>query len=237
VTSAADRRARQDGSRGGILRHVAVARDGSPVDIYDALPPMGEPELIHSVLAPGSSILDLGCGTGRVAVPLTDLGHRVVGVDDSPDMLERLDPRIEPVLGDARTLLLGRRFDAVLLASHLLNDSDASAFLTTAAIHLHGTGRIVAEIYPVAMDWGRAVGRSTQAGPVEITVTRATAVGDRIDAAVRYGLGDRTWDQAFDGRMLDEPALRTLLTTAGFRLEHWLDERRGWFVAGPDGAA
>ena len=212
---------------------MAVARDGSPVDIYDALPPMGEPELIHSVLAPGSSILDLGCGTGRVAVPLTDLGHRVVGVDDSPDMLERLDPRIEPVLADARTLRLGRRFDAVLLASHLLNDTDAETFVGTAAAHVHASGRVIAEVYPVAMDWEGAVGRPRHAGPVEIAVTRAAVEGDRIDAEVRYRLGDRLWHQAFDGRMLDEPALRVLLSTGGLRFERWLDEARGWFIARP----
>jgi SAM-dependent methyltransferase len=210
---------------------VATTRDGSPVEVYRALPAMGEPELIHAAVTPGAAILDIGCGTGRIAAPLVELGHHVTGVDDSPHMLEHLDPRIERIVGDARILRLGRRFDAVLLASHLLNDDDASAFLATSVAHLREGGRVIAEIYPVGMDWAGAVGRSTRAGPVEITVRRATVDGDRIDAEVRYRLGDRTWDQAFSGRMLDESALGALLATAGLRFDVWLDQRRGWFAA------
>ena len=44
-----------------------VAPDGSPVAFYRRLPATGEPELIHGVIAPGASPLDLGCGTGRIA--------------------------------------------------------------------------------------------------------------------------------------------------------------------------
>ena len=55
-----------------------VAPDGSPVEIYAALP--AEPELsrVRSLLAPGARILDLGCGTGRIANPLAADGHAVV---------------------------------------------------------------------------------------------------------------------------------------------------------------
>ncbi len=68
---------------------------------------------------------------GRIGAPLVGLGHAVVGIDDSPEMLAAMDPSVEAVLADARTVRLGRRFDAVLLASHLLNDPDADAFLAT----------------------------------------------------------------------------------------------------------
>jgi SAM-dependent methyltransferase len=37
----------------------------------------------------GDPILELGCGTGRVLVPLAAAGHRITGIDRSPPMLER----------------------------------------------------------------------------------------------------------------------------------------------------
>ncbi len=96
----------------------AVAPDGSPVDVYLALP--AEPELGHvrSVLSPGSAVLDLGCGVGRLSNPLAADGHEVVAVDESAEMLAHvIGP--EAVLADLWHLDLGRRFDVVLATSHL----------------------------------------------------------------------------------------------------------------------
>lgn len=59
-----------------------VAPDGSPVAFYRRLPATGKPELIHAAIGPGTSVLDLGCGPGRIAGPLVALGHAVTGVDD-----------------------------------------------------------------------------------------------------------------------------------------------------------
>jgi SAM-dependent methyltransferase len=43
----------------------------------------------------GSPILELGCGTGRVAIPLARAGFEVTGLDSSPDMLAMLEKRLE----------------------------------------------------------------------------------------------------------------------------------------------
>jgi hypothetical protein len=96
-----------------------LAPDGSPVTFYRRLPAMGEPELIHAVIPPGASVLDLGCG------PLLALGHSVAGIDNGRAMIAALPAGIEGIVADARTVRLGRRFGAVLLASHLLNDPEA----------------------------------------------------------------------------------------------------------------
>ena len=47
----------------------------------------GEADLI-SALSAGGSVLDAGCGTGRVAIELARRGHEVVGVDLDPGMLD-----------------------------------------------------------------------------------------------------------------------------------------------------
>ncbi len=48
-------------------------------------------------LQPGQRVLDIGCGTGRHAVPLAALGLQVTGVDLSPAMLERAAARADAV--------------------------------------------------------------------------------------------------------------------------------------------
>lgn len=208
-----------------------VAPDGSPVIFYRRLPATGEPELVHAVIHAGASVLDLGCGPGRIAGPLADLGHRVVGVDDGPGMIAALPPGVEGVVADARTVRLGRTFDAVLLASHLVNAADdGPAFAATAAAHLEPGGVVVGETYPPGWDAASAVGREQPLGDARITLLRAKVVEDRLEAEVRYGVDGRTWQQPFSARLLDEPALRHLLDGAGLAFVRWL-QRPGWFLA------
>ena len=210
-----------------------VAPDGSPVAFYARLPATGEPELIDGLVPRSASILDLGCGPGRIAGPLAALGHRVTGVDDGAGMIAALPPGVEGVVADARTVRLGRRFDAVVLASHLVNaPRDGAAFAATAAAHLEPDGIVIAETYPPGWDPASGVGRETRLGDGRITLLRATIEGDRLDAEVRYGVGDLEWTQAFSARVLDEPGLRDLLADGGLAFERWLD-RPGWFVARP----
>jgi SAM-dependent methyltransferase len=208
-----------------------VAPDGSPVAFYARLPATGEPDLIDALLPRGAAILDLGCGPGRIAGPLAALGHRVTGIDDGAGMIAALPPGVEGVVADARTVRLGRRFDAVLLASHLVNDPEGGeAFAATAAAHLAPGGLVIGETYPPGWDPFAGVGRETRLGDARITLLRAAVEGDRLDAEVRYGVDGREWTQTFTARILDEAALHRLLDDAGLAFERWLD-RPGWFVA------
>jgi 2-polyprenyl-3-methyl-5-hydroxy-6-metoxy-1,4-benzoquinol methylase len=60
-----------------------ITPDGCAVEFYALLPPMGEAAVVHAAVAAGASILELGCGTGRILRPLAGFGHPVVGVDES----------------------------------------------------------------------------------------------------------------------------------------------------------
>ncbi len=51
------------------------------------------PFIMAQAGAPPATILELGCGTGRLALPLLKAGHYVVGVDNSPEMLARARAR------------------------------------------------------------------------------------------------------------------------------------------------
>lgn len=68
------------------------------------------------------SVLDAGCGTGRVARELATRGVAVVGVDVDPSMVDaarRRSPDLEWHVADLADLELGRRFDVVVMAGNV----------------------------------------------------------------------------------------------------------------------
>jgi ubiquinone/menaquinone biosynthesis C-methylase UbiE len=97
------------------------------------------------------SVLDLGCGTGRLAAALSE-GRQVTGVDPAAAMLDIARNRpggagVTWIEGDARSLRLNRRFDLVLLTGHafqvFLTAQDQEAALATIAAHLGPQGRFI----------------------------------------------------------------------------------------------
>lgn len=69
------------------------------------------------------SVLDAGCGTGRVAIELAARGIDVVGVDLDESMLSAAGhkaPHLEWVAADLVTVALGRRFDVVALPGNVM---------------------------------------------------------------------------------------------------------------------
>jgi SAM-dependent methyltransferase len=76
-------------------------------------------------LCDGGPVLELGVGTGRIALPLVDAGLDVAGIDASPDMLDALRAkpdahRVRAVLGDMAELPLRPAFSLVLVAFNTL---------------------------------------------------------------------------------------------------------------------
>jgi SAM-dependent methyltransferase len=78
------------------------------------LPAGADPGIIHAAVPGGTSILELGSGTGRVTSALTALGRPVVAVDESAEMLARVRGA-ETVQAGIEDLSLSRLFDVVLL--------------------------------------------------------------------------------------------------------------------------
>jgi SAM-dependent methyltransferase len=69
-------------------------------------------------VARGGTALELGVGTGRVALPLADLGVDVTGIDASPNMVARLSGKdgaaaVRVVLGDFADVPVAEQFDVV----------------------------------------------------------------------------------------------------------------------------
>jgi 2-polyprenyl-3-methyl-5-hydroxy-6-metoxy-1,4-benzoquinol methylase len=156
------------------------------------------------VLGPDARILDLGCGTGRIANPLAADGHAVVAVDNSEAMLARV-VGAETVMGDVRTLDLGRQFDAVLALSHLINHPERSRRLDLLRVcrkHLADGGVIVVERY--APDWVPSDSEGAS-GDVAIQLHHVIHHDARAFAAtVTYTLTGRSWSQEFEASIVDE---------------------------------
>jgi SAM-dependent methyltransferase len=108
----------------------------------------GEASLVRS-LGP-LAVLDAGCGTGRVAIELARHGVDVVGVDVDSSMIgeaRRIAPALEWVEADLASLVLGRRFDVVVMAGNvpLFCPPDKRAALVEAcAAHVAEGGALVA---------------------------------------------------------------------------------------------
>ena len=100
-------------------------------------------------LAP-RSVLDAGCGTGRIARELARRGVRTVGVDLDEDMLvtaRRKAPELEWHCADLALVDLGRVFDAVLLAGNVMifvAPGSESAVIGNLVRHLAPEGALVA---------------------------------------------------------------------------------------------
>lgn len=109
----------------------------------------------------GGSLLELGCGTGRLLIPLAQAGFEVTGVDRSAPMLARarqkiasLSPevasRIILIQSDMRYISLHKQFSLVFIALntfvHLLTRQDQRRTLSTAARHLSPEGRLIIDL-------------------------------------------------------------------------------------------
>ena len=106
------------------------------------------------------SVLELGCGAGRVSLPLLEGGARVVGVDLHQGLLELLERTarerglekgLKLICQDMKTLQLKERFDYVLISYNTLycalSWDDQVDCLTRAAQHLKPTGRLILDGY------------------------------------------------------------------------------------------
>ena len=141
----------------------------------------GEATFVETLEPRPRTVLDAGCGTGRVAIELARRGLDVVGVDIGADMLataRRLAPDIEWIEADLATFDLGRTFDVVVLAGnvvHFTRPGTEAALVQRCAAHVGNGGALVTGF---------------QLGPGRYSV--ADLDGDvPLRLAERYG----TWDR------------------------------------------
>jgi SAM-dependent methyltransferase len=160
-------------------------------------------------------VLDLGGGTGGVAVPIAVAGHRVTVVDPSPNALAALDGRardagvsglVTAIQGDGDSLpavLSGRRFDLVCCHGTLeFVDDPATTLRSVAEVLLPGGVLSLIVSGRLAVVFAKALAGEFSQAKAAIT-----------DPAGRWGPQDPL------PRRFDLDQLQTLLTEAGFTIE------------------
>ena len=139
--------------------------DGIEASAYDLIDELSEFDdfdfyrmLIESNPGP---VLDLGCGTGRILVPLAEQSIEVVGLDASEDMLaicreklERANSKARLMAGDMRRFELNESFATIIVPGFsiqlLLAEQELDACLQSCLAHLRPGGQL---ILPTYMPW------------------------------------------------------------------------------------
>ena len=133
-----------------------IFEDQFLASLYDHFNTWGADDDFYFQLAreTGRRVLDLGCGTGRLACRIAQEGFSLTGADPADGMLQvarsRLgNERVSRIKADGQTLRLPLRFDLIYMTGHafqaLLTDDEAIAVLRTAHDHLAKDGRFAFE--------------------------------------------------------------------------------------------
>ena len=217
---------------------------GQVAERYDAtLGDRGDPEVVAATvdflveLAGEGAALELGIGTGRIALALAARGVRVHGIDLSPDMVAQLRAKpggeeIPVTIGDFSASRVGETFSLAYLVFNTINnlttqDAQVACFESVAA-QLEPGGCFVVEV-------GVPSGK-----PLRVFALSETHVGvDEYDAATQrlvshhFSLVDGRWElRSIPFRSVSPAELDLMARLAGMRLrERWSGWAREPFTA------
>lgn len=203
------------GERALFYDHVATGVEGD-VAFY-----------VAEALASGSPVLELGCGTGRILIPVVEAGVEVVGLDASADMLAvarsklatcppDVQRRARLVHGDMREFELAQSFSLVTIPYraflHNLGVDDQLRTLARVRRHLAEDGRLILNVFDpsvrllAAGRWSPPMGRYAD--------FRHPRTGNRVTVRedFRYDLERQLVDGAFEYDELDTSG-RVVATT------------------------
>jgi SAM-dependent methyltransferase len=201
----------------------------------------------------GAPVLELGCGTGRVLMPVARTGVPVVGIDRSDSMLEyarrrarrlRVADRPALVRGDIRSLPFGKgAFSAVMapygILQSLTREPDLAATLAEAARVLRRGGTLGVDLVPDLPAWDEYTNKTRLQGRLSSSSGHVTLIEsvrqDRrrkltiFDQEYVEKRGKRTERHRFSltFRTLPLPEMVARVEAAGFRVTAVLGDYRG----------
>lgn len=199
-------------------------------------------------------ILELGCGTGRVTIPIARTGARIIGVDRSSEMLghavtrsRRMRSRARPawLRGDIRSLPFRKsaRFDLVMapygILQSLVRESDLKATLASVSRVLARGGIFGVDLVPDLPVWKEYRNKVRFRGRRRGGTSRITLVESvRQDRSKKLTLFDQEYIEQRGGerlsrrfslvfRTLTVPQMTKRLENAGFRINAVLGDYDG----------
>jgi SAM-dependent methyltransferase len=141
-------------------------------DYYDAVTPaswQGDVEwYCRKAVEAKGPVLELGCGTGRITLPIAEAGVPIHALDASEAMLStlrakvnrqppELQARVHPVVGDMRDFDLSERFALVIVPFraflHNVTEADRLACLACVRRHLRPGGRFAFNVFHPSLDF------------------------------------------------------------------------------------
>jgi SAM-dependent methyltransferase len=187
----------------------------------------------------GAPVVELGVGTGRIAIPTALAGVRVIGVDSSAEMLAVCRARAERAgvsglvelrLGDLRSPPVDERVDLVTCPFrallHLHSDADRLAALGAARELLEPGGRLAFDVFePSPEDVEETHGHWLEREPGIFERAEWDLAARTLTLSVRGAEGATTMTLAW----LSPPEWRVLIERAGFQIEALY----GWFDGRP----
>ena len=204
----------------------------------------------------GGAVLEIGCGTGRILLPIARAGCVITGLDGSRAMLERcraklaaesaaVQGRVRLAPGDMRQFNLGAVYPLIIapfrVVQHLTTVDDQLTFLARVANHLAPGGRLIFDVFNprfdmlVGADGVEREDTPQQRLPDGRTLRRSYRIArvrwlDQVsESELIYYVNDQRYVQAFEMRWYLATELRHLLARAGFRVR----EMYGDFTRGP----
>jgi len=135
-----------------------IFNDGELYDIQQQKMTCDIPFYISQALKFGGPVLELACGTGRLAIPIAEAGLEIRGLDISEPMLVMArqkaadkNLKIEFIRADCRDFDLNRKFNLIFVAfnsiTHIHDGESIKAFFSSVRKHLSAEGRFIIDVF------------------------------------------------------------------------------------------
>jgi len=215
--------------------------------LYDGLPVYSERNDVNFYVdlcrKASGEILELGCGTGRILLPVAKAGGQITGLDYSAQMLEgcrqklpdALQDRVTLIQGDMTDFRLDREFSLVLIPfrplQHLLSVEEQLSCLRSVHRHLGENGKMVFDVFnpdpkrltgpPDREETEDTPEHKLRDGRVLRRTFRVTArrPSEQVsEVQIAYYIGGRRLVQEFPFRYFYRFEVEHLLARAGFRI-------------------
>lgn len=218
------------------------------MSVYDAIARLYDPWsagvvedisfYVEEALTSGGPVLELGVGTGRIAIPTAAAGVHVIGVDSSAGMLEvcaeqgraaGVDERLDLRLGDLRQPPVDERVPLVTCPFraylHLMSDDERLEALDAARGLLRDGGRLIFDVFkPSQDDIDETHGRWIEREPGIDERADWDVVAQTLTLSVRGNGRQSTMQLSW----LEPERWNSLLAEAGFAVDScfgWFDRR------------